>query len=155
MQVVPVTEVNYDEFHLLLNEYYRNGEDTDTSQNEIDSFIRYLFDLCRAGTISGCVAYEQEPVGFVLWNLDSADGVFSQKPGYGTILEIGIVPSKRGMRIGKELVSYAESMMETDRYYVCAYGPAESFWYKCGYVFAGELADNGLKIMVKGDYDGR
>ena len=90
-----------------------------------------------------------------MWNVDSEDGVFSRKPGFGTILEIGVSTEARGRGIGRILSDFAQSQMETDRFYVCAYGPAEKFWEKCGYHFSGELAENGLKIMTKGDLNGR
>ena len=140
----------YSQFHELLNAYYREGEDAQTPQPEIDGFIRYLHELCTSGKICGAVAYEETPVGFVLWMLDSADGPFSNKPGLGTVLEIGVTERLRGKGFGRSLVKFAESRMEAERYYVCAYGPAEAFWQKCGYAFTGEFAENGLKIMVKG-----
>lgn len=155
MEFLDIQNVSYDTFHELLNGYYRDGEDADTPQSQIDEFIAYLHDLCLSAQICGCIACDRDPVGFVLWTVDSADGVFSQKPGYGTILEIGIIQTKRAMGIGKELAAYAESRMMTGRYYVCAYGPAEHFWSRCGYVYSGEVAENGLKIMVKGDENGR
>ncbi len=40
--------------------------------------------------------------------------------------------------------------MDCEKYYVCAYGPAESFfWKKCSYRDTGEIASNGLKIFEK------
>ena len=155
MEFVDVRNAGYEVFHHLLNEYYRDGEDAETAQSEIDSFVEYLFGLCQAGEIFGCIAREVTPIGFVLWNVDSPEGAFCQKPGFGTILEIGVSKKTRGNGIGKMLTDYAESKMAVERYYVCAYGPAESFWEKCGYAFSGEKAENGLKIMVKGDGCGR
>ena len=149
MQYIPIGAKDFPVFHRLLSAYYREGEDADTPQEQLDGFIRYLFDLCVSGRIRGIIVYDPEPAGFVLWNIDSRDGVFSNKPGYGTILEIGVKESVRGSAVGRRLVSYAESQMGTRRYYVCAYGPAEHFWKKCGYFDSGELAQNGLKLMVK------
>ena len=155
MEFVDVRNSDYGVFHDLMNEYYREGEDAGTPQSEIDGFIRYLFDLCRDGKIEGSIASGDKPKGFVLWNVDAEDGVFSRKPGFGTILEIGVCKDARGKGIGRMLAAFAESQMKVDRYYVCSYGPAEAFWRKCGYTFSGELAENGLKIMVKGEGHGR
>lgn len=155
LKFVDVRDSDYEEFHNLLNDYYRDGADANTPQSEIDGFIRYLFDLCHEQKICGCIAREVNPVGFVLWSIDSADGAFSQKPGFGTILEIGVRGDSQGKGIGGLLVEYAQFRMNMDQYYVCAYGPAEAFWAKCGYSFSGETAENGLKIMIKGDHNGR
>lgn len=150
MEFLEIQNVSYDIFHNLLDEYYREGEDADTPQTEIDAFVQYLFDLCRTGQISGAVCMDEIPTGFVLWNIDTETGAFSNKPGFGTILEIGVQENLRGAGIGRKLVNLAESRMDADRYYVCAYGPAQTFWTKCGYALSGEMAENGLPIMTKG-----
>ena len=150
MEFLDIQKVSYDAFHELLNEYYRDGDDAQTPQAEIDAFIQYLFDFCQSGKISGAVCMEEEPLGFVLWNVDSEDSPFSQKPGFGTILEIGVRKNVRRAGIGRKLVNLAEDLMRADRYYICAYGPAQMFWSRLGYEFSGETAENGLPIMVKG-----
>ena len=150
MEFTDIQSISYDTFHGLLNEYYREGEDTQTPQEDIDAFIQHLYALCRSGKISGAVCMGDMPLGFVLWNIDEEDGAFSQKPGFGTILEIGVREVTRGAGIGRKLVALAESRMNADRFYVCAYGPAQAFWSRCGYVLSGETAENGLPIMVKG-----
>ena len=150
MEFLDIQNVSYDVFHELLNEYYREGEDAQTPQAEIDAFVGYLFDLCRSGKISGAVCAGEEPLGFALWNMDTEDSTFSNKPGFGTILEIGVRKNARGAGIGRKLVNLAESRMNVERFYVCAYGPAQAFWSRCGYVLSGETAENGLPIMVKG-----
>lgn len=149
MKILPITQNQYDVFHSLLTNYYRDGEDAQTPQEELDPFIELLFDLCQKNTISGCIAYEKAAIGFVLWGMDTADFPFSNKPGCGTILEIGVIPSMRGTGLGRQLAEYAENAMACEKYYVCAYGPAEKFWQKCHYRETGEIAENGLKLLVK------
>lgn len=149
MEMKPITSENFEDFHALLTDYYREGEDADTPQGELDGFIRMLFDLIQKNVISGSIAYESNPVGFVLWWMDTREFPFSNKPGYGTILEIGVIPGMRGSGLGRELVQYAENAMDTDQSYVCAYGPAEQFWEACGYRHGGEIATNRLKLFEK------
>ena len=149
MKIEPITATQYDIFHSLLSDYYRDGEDADTPQAELDDFIGLLFDLCQKNVISGSIAYTDSPIGFVLWGIDTEDFPFSNKPGFGTILEIGITPAMRSLGLGAQLVAYAEKAMAYRQYYVCAYGPAERFWCKCGYRETPEIAANGLKIFVK------
>lgn len=149
MKTVPVTKEQFPVFHRLLTDYYRDGEDAQTPQEELDGFIEMLFELCTEGAVSGCIAYEKDALGFVIYGLDTKDFPFSNKPGCGTILEIGVVPSARGSGLGRILAKYAEEAMDCEKYYVCAYGPAESFWKKCSYRDTGEIASNGLKIFEK------
>lgn len=151
---IAIAEGDYDAFHELLNEYYRDGEDADTAQEEIDAFIRLLFDKVLAHEIEGCLVKEEDRhIGFALWGVDTEDFDFSEMPGYGTIMEVGFTGGSRASGHGKELVSYIEGCLREKgitQCYVSAYGPAQEFWEHCGYADSGKTAENGLPIMIKG-----
>ena len=149
MKIIPLEQEHYGAFHSLMTAYYREGEDVQTPQEELDAFIGMLFDLCMKGTIGGAVAMDGEAAGFVLYGFDTEGFPFSNKPGYGTILEIGLLPAARLAGAGRALAEYAERELACERYYVCAYGPAERFWEKCRYRDTGVIAKNGLKIFEK------
>ena len=141
------------DFRRLAVEYYRDGEDAETPLEAITAFIDSLFELVLAGTIGGCLAVEEEhAVGFALFGMDTADFPFSQMPGLGTILEIGLIPTRRGAGQGKALAQYIEDRLRelgAEKCYVSAYGPAEGFWTRCGYEKTEQTAQNGLPIFVK------
>ena len=153
MDYPEIRECDYDIFHSLANAYYREGADESTPQAEVDSFIRFLFGKVISGELRGCFAKTgQTCIGFALWALDTEDFAFSQLPGYGTILEIGLIPSCRGAGRGKELVTHVERCLRREQAtqcYVCAYDPAQPFWRRCGYIPSGQTATNGLPIMTK------
>ena len=153
MEFVPFGNDDYGIFHTLANAYYREGEDAQTPQDVIDSFIRILFDKVINGEIYGCLARSDgRYIGFSLWAVDTADFDFSEIPGYGTILEIGLVPDCRGTGLGKKLVAHAEYDLRRKNVtccYVSAYGPAQKFWSSCGYAANGKTAGNGLPLMTK------
>ena len=44
MKTVPVTKEQFPVFHRLLTDYYRDGEDAQTPQEELDGFIEMLLD---------------------------------------------------------------------------------------------------------------
>ena len=153
MDYIEIREEDYEAFHKLANAYYREGEDEDTPQAVIDSFIRLMFDKVVTNEICGCfVKHRQEYVGFALWAIDTEDFAFCQMPGFGTILEIGLVPAYRAAGQGKQLVTHIENSLRQAKItqcYVSAYGPAQRFWASCGYAENGTTASNGLPIMVK------
>ncbi len=153
MDYIEICENDYDIFHKLANAYYREGEDADTLQEEIDAFISFMFEKVINHKINGCFAKDEHAcIGFALWAIDTEDFAFSEIQGFGTILEIGLVPSYRSKGHGKELVSFIESCFEkrnVKKCYVAAYGPAQKFWTHCGYVENGKMASNRLPIMVK------
>ena len=153
MDYIEILEDDYCAFHELANAYYRDGEDADTSQEIIDSFIRLMFDKVINKEIYGCfVKDEHKYIGFALWAVDSEDFEFSEIPGFGTILEIGLTPSYRSHGLGKNLVTYVENNLQKKKIaqcYVSAYGPAQKFWSGCGYIENGLKASNGLPIMIK------
>ena len=153
MDYIDICENDYSSFHELANTYYREGEDADTPQEVIDSFVRMMFDKVINNEIYGCfVKDENKYIGFALWAVDTEDFAFSEMQGLGTILEIGLTPSYRSSGLGKNLVTYVENCLQKSRIsqcYVSAYGPAQKFWTSCGYVENGKVASNGLPIMVK------
>ncbi len=153
MDYLEIGKNDYDIFHGLANAYYREGEDEDTPQEEIDLFVHFLFDKVINQEINGYfVKVESVYIGFALWAIDTEDFAFSEMPGYGTILEIGLIPSYRSSGCGKEFVSFIENSLHRENVkqcYVSAYGPAQKFWTHCGYVENGKKASNGLPIMVK------
>ena len=141
------------DFRRLAVEYYRDGEDAGTPLETITAFIDSLFELVLTGTIGGCLAVEEEnAVGFALFGMDTVDFPFSQKPGLGTSLEIGLTPASRGAGQGLALVRFIEDRLRklgAEKCYVSAYGPAEGFWARCGYEKTEQTAQNGLPIFVK------
>lgn len=137
----------------FLTSYYRQGEDADTPQEVLDEFIGRLLDLLRGEEISGALLQAGEAtLGAVLWMVDRAGGPFSVRPGWGTILEFGIDPAHRKQGLGRRAAAYAEDRMReagVQNLYVSAYGPAREFWVRLGYRDSGELAPNGLPVLVK------
>lgn len=153
MDYIEIARSDYAAFHHLATDYYREGEDANTPQEELDTFIRVLFDKLCSREIHGCFAkIRKDCIGFALWALDTPDFAFSEIPGCGTILEIGLLPAFRSSGHGKALVSFIEDWFckkNVMQCYVSAYGPAQAFWSRCGYVKNGNTAKNGLPIMAK------
>ena len=153
MEYIQIGKNDYDIFHKLANAYYREGEDEKTPQDEIDAFIRFLFDKVANNEINGFVAKDARGyIGFALWTIDTEDFAFSEIPGFGTILEIGITPPYRASGHGKAFVAFIELCLRRKKIkhcYVSAYGPAQKFWARCGYAENGQKANNGLPIMIK------
>ena len=148
-----ITPQDYTRFHHLAEAYYREGADAATAQEEMDAFIRFLFEKVTDGTIQGCFAVlDRADAGFALYAADTPDFPFSQLPGYGTIVEIGLLPAYRGTGDGKALVAFLENRLRGSGItscYITAYGPAETFWCHCGYAKNGSTGTNGLPIMTK------
>lgn len=148
-----INQENFKLFHDFMNDYYRDGEDSDTSQDEIDRFIKKLFDLIQEKLMFGALSYYNNIfIGIVIWMKDSRNQDFSVMPGYGTIAEIGIIPSMRKKGLGCVLVDYAEKeliKLNIKGIYVTAYGPALNFWKKQGYMQSEEATSKGLPILIK------
>lgn len=148
-----INQENFKLFHDFMNDYYRDGEDSDTAQDKIDGFIKKLFDLIQEKSMFGVLAYSDDIfIGIVIWMKDTIDHDFSVIPGYGTIAEIGIIPSMRKKGLGCVLVEYAEKellRLDIKGIYVIAYGAALNFWQKRGYIENGQIASNGLTILAK------
>lgn len=59
MEYIEICEENYSAFHELANAYYREGEDANTPQAEIDIFIRVLFDKVVNHEIYGYIVKDK------------------------------------------------------------------------------------------------
>ena len=153
MQYERIESKDYNTFHRLLEDYYRDGEDADTPQDEIDSFIQMLFGMILEHKMESCFAKNDGSlIGFVLWAIDTEELPFSEMTGAGTILEIGVISAFRSSGFGKQIVLDTEKQIlskGSSLCYVSAYGPAQEFWARCGYTFNGLTAGNGLPIMVR------
>lgn len=148
-----IAEADRAAFFRLLEAYYREGEDADTPQEELEGFIGLLFSMLISKKIEGCFLMENgREAGFALFAPDTEDFDFSELPGCGTVLEIGIEKPFRNKGFGAALVNYAEDRlreMGAARFYVSAYGPARAFWARMGYKETGSAASNGLPLMIK------
>ena len=153
MEYIKISINDYEIFHNLLNCYYREGEDENTPQEIIDSFVKSIFEKVAEGEYEGYFAKENnEVIGFSLWTFDDENFEYSEIKGFGTIMEIGFVKSYRGKGFGKAFTLFIESEMRKkniNKAYVSAFGPAFKFWQSCGYKENGKMASNGLPIMVK------
>ena len=153
MKFQELHRADYPVFHELLTAYYRDGEDADTEQAVLDGFIESLFSMVMEQKIQGLfMVQNEEVVGFALWMVDTPDGIFSELPGYGTFLEIGVSPDHRGNGFGFQAVQHVEAQMNqsgVEHFYVSVYPPAASFWTKCGYRKTEKIASNGLTIYQK------
>ena len=151
MRFIPATEA-VDALHALLNSYYREGEDADTPQSELDAFIAYRTEPLEQHILMGEIIYEDDmPLGFVLYAKDGEGYPFSECPGMGTIAEISVTPDRRAHGLGCELVQRAENALRDScrQMYVCAHASAQSFWEKRGYSPCGRTAANGLPLLIK------
>ncbi len=153
MKFIKIEKASYQTLHDLMNEYYREGEDADTPQSEIDEFIDLLYGMANEGKIGGRLAEEEgETIGFILWAADTEHFAFSELPGYGTVMEIGVRKQFRMKGYGRRMVAFAEKRFKEnslDKSYVVAYGPAAEFWKKLGYAENGSLAKSELPIFTK------
>lgn len=152
MEITPYTPAEGRTLEGLLTDYYREGEDADTPGEVLTDFIAQLRGLQETGTISGALLREEAPLGFVLWMEDTEGAPFSQFPGEGTLLEIGLVPAARGRGLGRLLAAHAEAALAARGITLCylsAYGPAEGFWQAAGYAPTGGTGENGLRLYRK------
>lgn len=149
-----INQENFKLFHDFMSDYYRDGEDSDTAQNKIDGFIKKLFDLIQEKSVFGVLAYSDDIfIGIVIWMKDTIYHDFSVIPEYGTIAEIGIIPTMRKKGLGSVLVEYAEKellKLNIKGIYVIAYEHALKFWKKRGYIESRQVTSKGLSILVKG-----
>lgn len=99
--------------------------------------------LCRLGA---------KPIGFITYMRDVEDAPFSQLPGHGTILNVGLTEAMRGQALSDKLIAYAEDdlrLSRVDGLYVTATKELIPFWQKHGYEKTNRLSTDYLPLLVK------
>lgn len=102
--------------------------------------------LKQAHVCTVSIAGKTEVAGFVIF---TADPVFARG---GYLRAIGVAPAMRRHGIGRELLSFMESMIarRCDNIFLCVSSfnrPAQAFYRKFGYTRAGKLPD----LLVPGE----
>lgn len=154
LQVLPLSGDTYADFSRMMKAYYQETIPQELPADVIDGYIQNLYRLVLTNDLRGGIAADGEVLGFALWEVDASGAVYSELPGYGTILELGIQPEYRGRGYGRQLTEYVQGrLLEEDviGFYVCADETSREFWEKCGYRnVGGRTASNGLPMLLRG-----
>ena len=62
MDYIEICENDYNAFYELASAYYREDEDADTPQEEIDTFICFMFEKVINHEINGYIAKDKMPM---------------------------------------------------------------------------------------------
>lgn len=98
------------------------------------------------------VALEREtPIGFSIYQIDSAESDWCKRPGWGFIREFYIARGHRGKGCGRALADYTEHQLRNlgaTQLYLTS-DDAIGFWQRCGYSNKHEMCSNDLEILTK------
>lgn len=105
-----------------------------------------------SGIIRVDLATENEiPIGFSVYQIDTAESDWCKRPGWGFIREFYVVPAYRKSGTGSALAAHTELQlrnMGTKALYLTS-TDAVPFWRKCGWRLTEELCSNGQYILEK------
>lgn len=92
-----------------------------------------------------------EPVGLLVYQVDTPESDWCKREGWGLIREFCIVPRLRRKGYGLRLTEYAEQRLreKTDKLYLTSDSTAVEFWSACGFAAVGEVNKNGTYTMTK------
>ena len=121
----------------------------DVIRGQLSDFID---TMCERGIIRICIAYDcGNPVAFSVFQIDTPESDWCNRPGWGFIREYYVIPHCRKKGIGKALADHTEQELKNmgaDNLYLTSTG-AISFWQKWGWKLTGETTENGQAILVK------
>jgi GNAT superfamily N-acetyltransferase len=88
--------------------------------------------------------------GFCVFQIDSPEKDWNQRPGWGFIREMYIDPDYRGHGLARAMVEAAEQAMRgwgATRIYLTTETPG--FWAACGFSAEGATEKNNLPVYIK------
>lgn len=136
----------------LMLDYYRVS-DPDESDAMLEAYADTLLELLDAEVLDCRLALEDStPIGFTIFTKDRKGTDFTELPGYGTIMELFVLPEYRHKGIGTHMVEEAEALLRQKNIlgcYICAHESSAPFWAKLGYADSGEKGTNDLPLWIK------
>jgi len=144
--IVPVNKNDQDTlsaFQRLGEDYWSSLPDTHRGRfiqsviNRVGEPDRWLFLL----------KHEKEYIGFTHFKIDQDD-----KPGWGLLMELYIIPDKHRLGWGRKLYKHIERILReqnVQNIWLTTDPKAEAFWFSIGFTETGIIDErNNLKIMT-------
>lgn len=139
MQIKKLSKNEYEQFTKLFTSYYAEIE---CEENVEHLLSEYVLPDYEAELLSIALAYDGEPVGFVIYQVDEIDNEWCYKEGWGDVREIFVAKTQRGKGYGRALVEYAEKeliSLGAEHCYALPLPEAEGFFEHCEYIDVDEL----------------
>lgn len=152
LTILNMTAENQPALHDLMLDYYR-AADSESGDMVLDAYVETLLDLVNAQVLD-CRLADQDgaALGFAIFTKDRKGTDFTEMPGYGTIMELYVLPEYQRRGIGTQLAQEAEKLLreqDVKGFYICAYEAANGFWEKLGYKDSGEVGTNEQALWIK------
>ncbi len=142
MQINLLSDKTRAAFRAMFKDYYAEMDCDEETDHLLDEYV--LAD-CDAGLLNIAVAEEENPCGFVIYQIDSIENEWCLREGLGTVRELYVVPGKRGRGSGSALMDYAEDELKkggTPRVYVLPSEGSQAFFISRGYEEADEYCED-------------
>jgi len=155
VRFVNAVEDKYAFFPMMKWYYTRETIASANNQDAIEKYVDNIYHLLENGKLLGSIAYDENiPVGIVIYRIDreKEETSYSVLPGYGSIVNIGLIDAYRHRGLGNEIVAYVESVLKekgVKNMYVCSSGPSDKFWKENKFSFNGKASPSGQSILEK------
>lgn len=153
------TANHFDTFLGLLSGYFDeicfNKPENNIPKKYLPRILSTISDETKKYTIWAflCV-HKNNPIGFVIAQIDTKDNPLCKRVGWGFIREFYIIPEYRRRGYATEMSRFIEHVIYQNGaeniYLTADSNTGEPFWESMGYLFSGECDDtNGNKLYEK------
>lgn len=155
-QIVRYSPAHFSSFKELFNKYFLNDLEISLSDEQLNKTcteVGRLSDDCISPL--DLLIVNGAAIGFIEYQIDSAQSNWCEKEGWGFIRELHVAPDFRRKGLGKALVTHAEGTLvglSAQSFYLTSSSSAaaQAFWVRMGYRDSGTLSTlNGQPIFIK------
>ncbi len=147
-----LTPENYKILKDMMRAMYKETSGN-ASEDEIEKQILQFFDLLQEGKIKARLSRKGSTyMGFIFYMKDEKNTPYTQISGYGTVLQLGVLPKYRTSGIGTLMLKYAEDelkFLNIEGYYVRVTDENKDFFKKQGYQKTRYFDENNCAIYKK------
>ncbi|SHO54019.1 GNAT family N-acetyltransferase [Anaerocolumna xylanovorans] len=130
-------------FIKMFTKYFRNDFKIEITEKEICKACTEIGEFSISGTSTLDLLFlNEEPVGFIFFQIDTPQSNWCEREGWGFIREIYIDPVFRKSGLGARLISHAEKNLYSNgvRNIYLTSDSNETFWDSLGYKKTDEVS---------------
>lgn len=135
IEIKPFEDFEFKFFVNMFYSYFLNELNLELQYLQIEEVCLNIVETVKKGVVFlDLLKIENEPKGFIIYQIDSPESDWCQKEGFGFIREVFVERELRGQGLGRFIVTHVENVLRNKNVNII-YLTSDNgtFWSKCGY----------------------
>jgi len=153
IEIKPITDYEFEAFAQMLAICFIGDYDIPLTDSQLSDLCTDMTQSAKDRITSIDILFaNNEPIGFIQYQIDNPNSDWCEFEGYGCIREVYVNKTHRKQGYGRILVTHAEDELKkqsAEHIYLTS-DDATGFWLSVGYTDTGEICDkNNNNILIK------